>query len=365
MSKKVIRIFGMPSHSYVDRVSGVDFVRIIQPMKALDGYKDEDTEFKVTVYNHAENESFDWRDVCADNDIIYFNYTTNDVGYAVMGTMAQKYKCKLVCDVDDDIFNIMPGNPAYDGFKKGTWGLTVFTTILNDVSYVTCTNNHLRHSLQFNTKKYGDKIAVFPNYIDLSLYKHRSPFKDTDTYTALHFGSSTHHQDLYSPPFEKAINRIMYEYPNFTIKTIGAFIPSYRMKWGKRYQQGFGDTDLMKWIKMMPEHLDDADFMVVPLVNNTYNLSKSGIKYLEASSYKIPGVWQDLRQYREIIKDGVNGYLASTEEEWYTKIKSLLENTKLRKTMGGKAFETVEKDHQIQNQMKSYASFFKRVLSSP
>lgn len=357
--KHIIRCFGLPSHTFVDRVSGVDYVRIIQPLKYLDGYKDEDSEFEVTVYDHAKNKSFDWRDVFKNFDVIYFNYTTNDVGYAIMGTLAQQFNRKLICDADDDIFNLKNDNPAYEAFKAGSWGRTVTKAILKDVSHVTVTNSHLKHSIEFNAEAKG--ITILPNYIDLDLYKHRSPFKDRGYYKALYFGSSTHFADLYSEPFYNAIDRVMKEYPNFTFKTIGAFIPKYRNRWGVRYEQGFGDTDLLKWIGMMPPQMDDADFMVCPLVVDTYTRSKSSIKFLEASSYKIPGVWQRMRQYNEVVKDGVNGLLASTEDEWYAAIVKLINDSKLRRSMGEAAFKTVE-DWTIQKNIYQYASFFKKIM---
>lgn len=355
------RIFSLPSHTFIDKVSGVDFVRIIQPMKALNGYKDKDIEFEVTVFDHSKDKSFDWRDIFQDYDVVYFNYTTNDIGYAIMGTLAQKYNRKLICDVDDDIFNIQIGNPAYETFKKGAWGNTVVKAILGDVSHVTCTNSHLKHSIEFNTKAKG--VTVLPNYIDLSLYKHRSPFKDRGYYKALHFGSSTHHSDLYSPPFVSAMERVMKEYPNFTFKTIGAFIPSFRNKWGVRYEQGFGHTDVLKWIEMMPAHMDDADFIVAPLVVNTYSRSKSNIKRWETSSYKISFIGQKIRQYNEVVTDGVDGYLCSTEEEWYNAITTMILNPKKRKEIGEAGFQRTVKEGQMKDNVWRYAEMIKRVLT--
>lgn len=358
---RTLKVFALASHTFVDKISGVDYCRIIQPMKYLKGYKDKDVEFKVTVYDHSKNESFDWRDVFKDYDIIYFNYTNNDIGYAIMGLMAQKYKKKLICDLDDDLFSILPDNPAYPIFKTGAWGNTVVKAIINDVSHVTCTNSHLKHSLEFQLKEPKDKVTVLPNYIDLDLYKYRCKFKDRGFYKALYFGSSTHFADLYSKPFYNAMDRVMKEYPNFSFMSVGAFVPKYRDKWGVRYEQGFGHTDLIEWIKLMPKFMDDVDFMVVPLINNVYNRSKSSIKFLEASSYKIPGVYQNIRQYQQMIKNGVNGYLVSTEEEWYKSIVSLINDTKLRRSMGEEAFKTTEK-WQIQNHLQEYASMFKEIL---
>jgi glycosyltransferase involved in cell wall biosynthesis len=345
----MIKIFALPSHTFIDRISGVDFLRVIQPMTQL-GKKEG---FEVKVYNPAKDGSFAWEDIFQEYDIIYFNYTTNDIGYAVMGYMAQKYKKKLICDVDDDLFNILSDNSAYEIFKKGAWGLSVVKAILGDVAHVTCTNSHLKHSLMQHTKAKG--ISVLPNYIDLeNVYKYRAPFKDRGYYKALHFGSSTHFASFYSQPFVEAMDRVMKEYPNFSFITVGAFVASFRDRWGMRYEQGYGDTDIMKWIDKMPQYIDDADFMLVPMLDNVYNRSKSSTKYLEASSFKLPGVYQNIRQYKELIKNGENGYLCQTADEWYNSITSLINNAKIRREMGEKAFETIQ-DWTIQKNISKYA----------
>lgn len=361
---KTIKIFSIGSHTFIDRVSAVDYVRIAQPMKYLKDYEYGDYKFKVTAYNQVTDPSFDWRDVFRDHDIVYFNYSTNDVAYAVIGTMAQKYKRKIVCDLDDDVFNILQDNVAFETFKEGSWGRKVIKGIIGDVHHATTTNKHLKNSIMFNTQKKSKDVTVIPNYIDLSLYKHRSPFKDRGFYKALHFGSSSHFVSLANDEFYKGMDRIMREYPNFSFTSVGAFLPSYRNRWGRRYQQGFGDTDLMKWIEKMPEIMDDHDFMVVPLNDNIYNRSKSSVKYLEASSYKIPGIYQDIRQYREVVTDGHNGLLATTENEWYNSIKTMIDNTKLRRQMGENAFETVEKEWTIQGNVDKYAEMMINILTN-
>ena len=53
---KLIRLFGMPAHTFKHRTSGVDFARIIQPLKALDGYKDNEAEFQVTIFDVKNQE---------------------------------------------------------------------------------------------------------------------------------------------------------------------------------------------------------------------------------------------------------------------------------------------------------------------
>jgi glycosyltransferase involved in cell wall biosynthesis len=106
--------------------------------------------------------------------------------------------------------------------------------------------------------------------------------------------------------------------------------------------------------------VDEVDIFVAPLSVNTYNICKSSIKFLEASTSSKPGCWQNIRQYQEVI-DGTNGFLCSTEDQWYTSIKKLIDDKVLRKQMGENAFKTIQ-DWTIQGHTKDYANFFKKLV---
>ena len=351
----MIRVFSLPSHAAIERTSGVDFARVIQPMTHLNKRKD----FDVTIYDPKLNKKMDWLKATADNDILHLNYTTNPWAFAIMGTMARKYDRKIVLDMDDALWDVLPDNTAYEVYKRDSEGIKNFTAICNEVDYITCTNRYLKNVIAHNSAKYPDKIKIFPNYIDLDLYKHRSPFKDELQIQLTHFGSSSHWVSLQDEEFAKAIDRIFREYPNVTFKTVGALLPKYKARWGMRYNHDFGDVDIYKWIKdKFPGFMDETDIIVAPLSVNVYNRSKSSIKFLEASSAKKPGVYQRIRQYEEVVEEGKNGFLAGTAEEWYQSIKKLVDDKALRWGMGQKAFETVEKDWTIQKNVKKYADFF-------
>lgn len=364
--KRIVKVFALPSHGNIERTSGVDFARIIQPMEHLNGYELDGYIFDVTVYDPAKFETMNWLDVAEQNDIIYFNYTAMPWEFAKMGLMARKFKRLLIMDADDSLWDIMPDNPVHSAFSKNSENIKNFTSICNEVDYMTTTNKYLRNVISHNTKKMVDKIKVFPNYIDLdNLYTFRPKFKDTNEIKLLHFGSTTHFIDLTTSEFEEGMDMIMKEYPNVTFKTVGALIPRYKYKWGLRYQNSYGHQDLYKWVKeRFPEFMEETDIMVVPLQENTYTKCKSSIKFLEASSALKCGVYQNIRQYEEVIEEGVNGFTAYYAKEWHDNIKKLIDDKILRQKMGQNAFDTIRKDWQMKDHVKEYASFFKGLLTA-
>lgn len=356
---KKIKIFALPSHATKERVSGVDFARIIQPMNYLKMHKD----FDVTVWDVHEPKTSRWEILAPQYDIFYFNYMTKPWGFTAMGCMARKHGVKLVMDMDDALWLILKDNPAHKAFGKGSEGIKVITSICNEVDYITCTNRYLRNVIPHNTFKKHEDIKVMPNFIDLDLYKHRAKIKNEHKIIIGHFGSTTHFASLLNEGFMKGMDKIMKNYPNVIFKTVGSNIPEYKMRWGARYEIGFGDKDLYTWVKnKYPAVVDDIDFFVTPLVDNVYNRCKSSIKFLEVSAAKKAGVWQNIRQYNEAIEDNKTGFLARRPDEWYEAMKKLIDSAELRKTIGENAFNAVKDDWTIQKNIELYADFFKKVM---
>lgn len=353
-------VYALPSHQEKTRTHGVDYARVISPMKNLNGYRGIKTE----IYNHKfekHNDPTEWFEVMENNQIFFFNYIHNPWGFAAFGTLARKFGVKLVMDLDDDIWDLHDDNPAKAIFHKGSEALSNFTSICNEVDYMTTTNEYLRNVIINNTNKTADKIKIIPNYIDLKLYDHKSPFKDDGQIQLLHFGSSTHGNDLDDHQFFLGVDRIMKEYPNVALKTVsGSFLAKFRKRWGQRYEFTEGQPDVYTWIKDgFRKSMDETDILVVPLIDDIYNRCKSQIKWLEASSAGKPGIFQDIRQYSEVV-NGSNGILASKDTEWYRGIKSMIDDKELRRKMGQNAFEDV-KDWQIQEHLNLYADFFLQI----
>jgi glycosyltransferase involved in cell wall biosynthesis len=360
---KTIKVFGFPVHQTLTRTHGVDWARVIQPIQQLNGFVDGNVTFETYIWNPKDMPILDWEKICQTYDLIYLNYFGSIQKFVPMMAVAKNFHVPVIMDVDDDLWDIQKDNPAYETFKPGSDVIIDFSVACDEVDYMTTTCNYLRNVIMAHTKKQFKDIKVFPNYIDLSLYNHQLPLKDDFQITLLHHGSTTHFIDLATREFAEGIDRIMKDYPNVIFKTVGANISQYHMKWGDRYINAFGDEDLYKWVKdKMPAYMAEADIMVTPLQENVYTKGKSFIKYLENSSYAKPGCYQDIRQYREIVENGVDGFLCNTSEEWYNAIKKLIDDKKLRKQMGENAFKKVKENYTINQHVIDYSTFFKSVL---
>jgi len=95
------------------------------------------------------------------------------------------------------------------------------------------------------------------------------------------------------------------------------------------------------------EDLKKIDIGVMPLEDDEWARGKCGLKALQYMALGMPAVCSPVGVNAEIIKDGVNGFLAKTEEEWGSKLEILLLNQSLREQMGQKARRTVVETYSV------------------
>lgn len=358
-----IKLYAVGSHQTKERTSGVDFARVLQPMKYLNGYKDSTVSFCIDFYDINSIKQPSWVEIADAYDAVFLNYTVLDWQYAVMGACMHGKGKKIIMDIDDAIWYLRPDNITYETIMANNKKmLHDVTCILDDVDRVTVTSSYLRNIVCDKTYKRHEQVGVFPNYIDLELYKYRYPSVDREQITIMHFGSTTHFMDLQQETFVKGMDMIMKEFPNVKFVTVGAFIPELRRKFGSRYENKFGDVDIYKWIQnKFPLYMEEADIVVAPVEEDIYNKAKSSIKFLEYSSAMKPGVYQNIRQYQEVVEDGKNGFLATTAEEWYGALKQLVLSHEMRRKIGENAFNTIQ-SHQMKDHISEYANFIKTAL---
>lgn len=360
--KHKVKIFAVPSHQTKDRTSGVDFARVIQPLKAIDGYEDKDISCKVDFYNIHAKKQKNWVEIADKYDLVFLNYTVLDWQYAAMASCVHGKGKKIIMDLDDNIWQVSPDNIVHNQLKELNAGY-LLSCMLDDVDGVTCTNSYLRNVVVDKTDKTHNKIKVMPNQIDLSLYNKVFPAKNTGTITLMHYGSTSHFDDLLDQEFVKGLGKIFSDYPNVKLKTVGAFCPELRYKWGPRYENDYGDVDIYGWIKnKFPFFMNEADIIVAPLRDTIYNRCKSEIKWLETASAGKPGVFSATRPYLENIEHGKTGYLAKYSNDWYNYVKILIESVEKRQEIGQNAYNEIKAHRQQKDHIELYADFIKNCV---
>jgi glycosyltransferase involved in cell wall biosynthesis len=102
----------------------------------------------------------------------------------------------------------------------------------------------------------------------------------------------------------------------------------------------------------------------MPLPDDQWVKGKCGLKGLSYMALEVPTIMSAVGVNTEIIEDGVNGFLARTDEEWVHKLSLLIDSFELRKTMGTLARKTVETAYSHESQKNNYLQQFNELLKN-
>jgi glycosyltransferase involved in cell wall biosynthesis len=93
--------------------------------------------------------------------------------------------------------------------------------------------------------------------------------------------------------------------------------------------------------------LQNFDIGIMPLPDNPWTRGKCGYKILQYMAAGVPTVASPVGFNRQIIQEGVNGFLASTTEEWFLKLSLCIRDSKLREQIGMNGRKTVESEYAL------------------
>lgn len=115
----------------------------------------------------------------------------------------------------------------------------------------------------------------------------------------------------------------------------------------KVYKRTWSEEDEIRY-------LQEIDIGIMPLTDDLWSRGKCGFKILEYFGVGVPAVASSVGINSEIIRHGVNGYLAGSLDEWEKHLGTLIEDAALRKNMGKEGRKTVEGRYSMEEYLTRY-----------
>jgi glycosyltransferase involved in cell wall biosynthesis len=104
----------------------------------------------------------------------------------------------------------------------------------------------------------------------------------------------------------------------------------------------FPGLELVDWSESTEiAEVQSMDIGIMPLLDLPFQRGKSGYKLIQYMACGLPVVASPIGVNAEIVKDGINGFLASSEGEWRAALESLAESARLREALGAEGREQV------------------------
>jgi len=106
----------------------------------------------------------------------------------------------------------------------------------------------------------------------------------------------------------------------------------------------------------------NLDIGIMPLADDDWAKGKCGLKLLQYMACGVPVVASPVGVNNEIVKDGVNGFLAATDDEWLEKLSFLARDEELRRRLGQMGRETVQKSFSLKLWGPKVARLYKSLI---
>jgi glycosyltransferase involved in cell wall biosynthesis len=279
-------------------------------------------------------------------DAIYVFREAALLGPAIFEYWIRLSGVPMIFDFDDAVFvpYVSPSNGYLSKLKFP--GKT--RTICRLSSHVMAGNRYLaEYARQVNSN-----VTIVPTTIDTDKYLLEGSKTESGTPVIGWSGSfsTVQHLDTLRGSLQRLAAR-----EKFRLRIVGA----------SNYRLDGVESDVIPWSS--PTEIKDLrkiDIGVMPLPDDDWSRGKCGLKALQYMALGIPTICSPVGVNSEIIQDGVNGFLASTEAEWIEKLTTLLHSPELRKRLGMAGRRTVEAKYSARSQVPRVLEIFKSVSKS-
>ncbi len=252
---------------------------------------------------------------------------------------------RLIFDCDD--WNIRENPLYYFGFFPSSKMEFLTRKLAKYACLCTAASSFLETYLsQFNSRVY-----YVPTGVDTDAFKPKSDHADGQNITFSWIGTVYHQEMKENVAFiVECFLALAGKYKNIILRLAGEgrFIQHIAA-----YVNNSKYTDRIimdPWIHpdKIPAYLSDMDIGLLPLIQDTkFNKAKSPTKLFEFMAMTKPVVSSNIGEPAHIIQDGKNGLLARSKEEFLAKMEMLINDNRLRKSLGDSARKTIEEKYSL------------------
>jgi glycosyltransferase involved in cell wall biosynthesis len=252
----------------------------------------------------------------------------------------------MVFDFDDAVFH------AYRSPSNGYLSYLKFPNKIGEIcrlsTHVMAGNQYLAdYALRFN-----QNVTIIPTTIDTDKYQ---PLEKDSTPETLTIGWSGSFSTIQHLDTIRDVLQELAREEKFVLRVIAS---------SDKYELPGVETEALKWRSdTETEDLRKIDIGIMPLPDDQWSKGKCGLKALQYMALGTPTVCSPVGVNSTIIRDGENGFLADSKDEWIAKLKKLLHSAELRKKFGAAGRKTVEESYSAKSQAPRVFEVFQTAIS--
>jgi len=272
-------------------------------------------------------------------------------------TMKKAKERGLVCifHLDDNVWEIPPGNPAATTYQPGSPVLGRFEMLMEKAHAVSTSTPYLAKL----SKRLNPNVYLYRNLVDPEIETFKSPGRDNPEEIRIGWtGTPHHHDDIV--PVEPIFPELV---KNCRVKLIFmGYAPPTILKDIKRDRWEYYDFVPVDYFYPAFTNLD-FDIGLAPLIENGFNKGKTARKAQEYAICRIPMVlapivtYVDWKHGETCLKPKENN-----PEGWLERIQTMIDSTEKEKDrLTNNAYDQVVRNHNVHKYIWERAAFYYKV----
>lgn len=265
----------------------------------------------------------------ADYDLLWIQYELFPYLPAMFERIGLLWQKPLVLDFDDAIFHMYDNAP--NALTRGLLGHKL-KPLLRHSSLCCCGNRYL----EAYARQYSSRTMILPTVVNTEFYQPASSASPQSPPVIGWIGSPS--TAAYLQPLLPLLARLAGT-GRARVKIVGA---------GRNAPAAAAGFECLDWAE--EREITDIQGMnigIMPLTDDQWARGKCGFKLIQYMACGLPVVASPVGANEEIVDHGVNGYLASTVDEWGTALSALISNHEDRVRLGNNGRARIVRDYSL------------------
>ncbi|MDQ3078044.1 MAG: glycosyltransferase family 4 protein, partial [Pseudomonadota bacterium] len=253
----------------------------------------------------------------------------------------------IVFDYDDAIFHMYDksSNPVVRTLLRSK-----LVPLLRSASACCCGNDYLREY----AARHCERTMVLPTVVDTEIYRPPSSRAANASTVIGWIGSPSTWP--YVRPLLPMLQALIKE-QGVTFRAVGAGAAAE--------QDRFDGLELVEWSEATEvAEVQSFDIGIMPVLDRPFERGKSGYKLIQYMACGLPVVASPVGVNRQIVADGVNGHLTTSEAEWKGVLSRLIADPALRERMGEAGRASAVENYSLASQAPRLVELFQSVAAT-
>ncbi len=270
-------------------------------------------------------------------DAVWIGRELSPIGPAILEKILFKLNKNVILDIDDALF--IPDETTDSFIHHKLRDFNKYKKISKRFSAIICGSGYLYNYFS----KLNPNVYLIPTAVNTSIY---TSVTRTPSETVRIGWIGTPRNIMHFDIIRDTLHQLDVNY-NFQMIIVGL---NHKLDWN------LNNITYIEWnLHKELEYFQLFDIGIMPLIETEFAKGKCAFKAIQYMACAIPVVASPIGENTHLIKDGVNGFLASSTQDWYKKLEKLIVEPSFRKKIGGKGQDTVIEKYSLEKIWSKYA----------